>query len=78
MIHIYTIHIWINIVEIIIIPIIKKETPKLECHISTQLSSMNSSAVKVLRQFGADRIVLAREASMDQIELIASKTNTPL
>ena len=61
-----------------LIPIIKKETPKLECHISTQLSSMNSSAVKVLRQFGADRIVLAREASMDQIELIASKTNTPL
>ncbi len=61
-----------------LIPIIKKETPKLECHISTQLSSMNSSAVNTLKEFGADRIVLAREAGMDEIEKISSQTNVPL
>lgn len=61
-----------------LIPIIKKETPKLECHISTQLSSMNSSAVNTLKEFGADRIVLAREAGMDEIEKISSQTDVPL
>ena len=61
-----------------LIPIVKNETPKLECHISTQLSSMNSDAVNVLKEFGADRIVLAREASMNQIEQIALKVDIPL
>jgi len=47
--------------------IAKKVAPNLECHISTQLSSFNSSAVNTLKSFGADRVVLAREASIDQI-----------
>ena len=41
-----------------LIPIIKQEAPNLECHISTQLSSLNSSAVRTLKSFGADRVVL--------------------
>lgn len=61
-----------------LIPIIKNIAPNLECHISTQLSSLNSSAVSTLKSFGADRVVLAREASMDQIEDIAEKVNIPL
>ena len=61
-----------------LIPIIKNIAPKLECHISTQLSSLNSAAVTTLKVFGADRVVLGREASMDQIEKIASKVNIPL
>ena len=61
-----------------LIPLIKEVAPGMECHISTQLSSLNSSAVKVLKTFGADRVVLAREASMSQIEMIASNINTPL
>ena len=47
-------------------------------HISTQLSSLNSSAVRTLKEFGADRIVLGREASMAQIEQIARNVNVPL
>ena len=31
--------------------------PRLECHISTQLSSANSGAVETLASFGADRVV---------------------
>ncbi|MBQ6149161.1 MAG: U32 family peptidase [Oscillospiraceae bacterium] len=61
-----------------LIPIIKREAPRLECHISTQLSSLNSSAVKALKRFGADRVVLGREASMDQIEQIAGNSDIPL
>jgi len=61
-----------------LIPLVKKVAPKMECHISTQLSAMNSSTVKTLKQFGADRIVLAREASLEEIKQISKKTNFPL
>ncbi len=61
-----------------LIPIIRQEAPHVECHISTQLSSLNSSAVRTLKDFGADRVVLAREASMDQIEQIARKSSLSL
>ena len=61
-----------------LIPIIKEAGPDMEIHISTQLSSNNSEAVKTLEQFGADRVVLGRECSMENIEEIASKTTTPL
>lgn len=61
-----------------LIPIIRQVAPHMEAHISTQLSSFNSSAVNTLMSFGADRVVLAREASMDQIETIAKRVDTPL
>ena len=68
----------IIISSLALIPIAKAVAPKLECHISTQLSSFNSSAVETLKAFGADRVVLAREASMSQIEKIAAKVDMPL
>ena len=61
-----------------LIPLVRQIAPNLECHISTQLSSLNSDAVKTLKEFGADRVVLARETSMDQIEEIAKNVDTPL
>ena len=61
-----------------LIPIIKDIAPNLECHISTQLSSLNRAAVETLKEFGADRVVLGREASMTEIEHIASKVDIPL
>ncbi|MCR4855427.1 MAG: U32 family peptidase [Erysipelotrichaceae bacterium] len=61
-----------------LIPIVRQEAPRMECHISTQLSSLNSSAVKTLKRFGADRVVLAREASMEQIRQISRKSSVPL
>ena len=61
-----------------LIQIVKSEAPGLECHVSTQLSSLNSDTVWALRRLGADRVVLAREASMDQIEAISSKVSVPL
>lgn len=61
-----------------LVAIIKKIAPNLECHVSTQLSSLNSSAVNALKDFGVDRVVLAREASMDEIEKITGKVEIPL
>ena len=56
----------------------KKVAPKMEAHISTQTSITNSRVVEQMTKWGADRVVLAREVDMDEIEEIASKTNTPL
>ena len=61
-----------------LIPLVRSVAPNLECHISTQLSSLNSDAVKTLQEFGADRVVLGREASMSQIEEISKNVDTPL
>ncbi|MBQ0036727.1 MAG: U32 family peptidase [Firmicutes bacterium] len=61
-----------------LIPLVKKVAPRLECHVSTQLSANNSSAINVLKTWGADRVVLAREASMDQIRDITRKCSLPL
>ena len=58
--------------------IAKKYAPKLECHISTQLSVTNSEAVKELAFLGADRVVLAREVAMKEIEVIAKRVKVPL
>lgn len=56
----------------------KRVAPKMEAHISTQTSIMNSYVVEEMTSWGADRVVLAREVDMDQIEEIAAKVTTPL
>ena len=61
-----------------VVQIAKKIAPNLECHISTQASTINSDGVEVLKGLGADRVVLARECSMEQIKRIAEKDILPL
>ena len=43
------------------IEIIKKVSPKMEIHISTQSSTMNYKTAQFYKELGAKRIVLARE-----------------
>ena len=50
----------------------------MECHISTQTSITNSMTVKMMEEFGADRVVLAREVDMSEIEVIAKRVSVPL
>jgi len=45
--------------------------PKI--HLSTQVNTMNSDAVKFWQKQGVDRIVLARELSLDQVRNIKEK-----
>ena len=56
-----------------LVQIVKSVAPELECHISTQLSSLNSESVGYLKSFGADRVVLGRECSINEIKQIAWK-----
>ncbi len=55
--------------------IIKKYMSKIPFHVSTQTNILNSEAVKFWRDLGAQRVVLSRDLSLKQIELI--RKNVP-
>jgi len=55
-----------------------KKNTNLKIHISTQQSVSNSLAVKFYEDFGAERVVLARELSLDEIKQIKKNTNAEL
>lgn len=52
--------------------------PEIEVHASTQLAVMNLSGVKALKLIGFDRVVLAREISLDSLKHIRKNTSIPL
>jgi len=49
---------------------IKENVPNLNIHVSTQANVTNSYAVKMWKNLGAERIVLARELDIDEIKKI--------
>ncbi|PTV99073.1 putative protease [Halanaerobium saccharolyticum] len=53
---------------------VKKEMPEMEIHISTQANNVNWASALFWAEQGAERIILARELSRDEIEEIADKT----
>ena len=53
-----------------ILNVVCKELPQIDLHISTQTNTLNSEAVKFWRDFGAKRVILARELSIEQIKEI--------
>ena len=56
----------------------KEVAPKLEIHMSTQLSIANHKAIEFYQSQGASRIVLARELDLKQIKEIKNNTNIGL
>lgn len=55
-----------------------KEYTKMEAHVSTQESTINSSTVDFWTNLGADRVVLGRELSINQIKEIKSKSKVDI
>ena len=53
-----------------IVPLLQKEFPNAELHLSTQASCVNSEAVKMYKSLGFKRVVLGREISINQIKRI--------
>jgi len=66
------------ITSIAVLLIGKRVAPNMEYHISTQNSIINSDAVNYYKSLGADRIVLGRECSMEEIEGIKQNCNIPI
>lgn len=56
----------------------KKVAPLLEVHLSTQQSVTNSHALLFYQKLGVDRVVLAREVSLQQIDKIAHLSDIDL
>lgn len=50
-----------------IVPIIQKNFPDAQLHLSTQASCMNREAVKMYKALGFSRVVMGREASLKEI-----------
>ena len=58
-----------------ILNVLRNRLPNIDIHISTQTNTLNSEAVKFWRDFGATRVILARELSIKQISEI--RKNVP-
>ena len=53
--------------DIGLVPFLRKNFPERGIHLSTQASCLNSESVKMYRDMGFSRIILGREASIDDI-----------
>ncbi len=51
---------------------------KFECHISTQVSTNNSKAIKYFENIGAERVVLGREVTIKEMAEIKKNSNVEL
>ena len=60
--------------DVVIMDLWKKLNLNLELHVSTQASSLNHEVVKFYKELGATRVVLAREASKNDIKRIKEET----
>ena len=56
----------------------KQVAPKMEVHLSTQLSITNSESMRFYKELGVDRVVLARELNLDTIEKIIDQNVLPV
>ncbi len=58
--------------------ILKARALGIPVHISTQMSASNAEAVRFLASQGAERVVLARECTLDEIAKITKETGMPI
>lgn len=56
----------------------KQVAPKMEVHLSTQLSITNSESMRFYKELGVDRVVLARELNLETIESIIKEDILPV
>ncbi len=58
--------------------LIRAICPDLPIHASTQMTLTSSEGIQIAKELGVERVVLARELSLDQIAKISSQTDMPL
>ena len=49
---------------------LRKRAPKLPVHVSTQASTVNAAAAELYRSLGCERVILAREMSLERIRAL--------
>lgn len=60
------------------IKLAKIYAPDLEVHLSTQINTLNSAAIKMYHKWGVDRVVVAREVDINNMKKIADNSFLPL
>ncbi len=53
--------------------ILRKKVPQLPVHVSTQANTVNTPAAELYRDLGCERVILAREMSLDRIRALHKK-----
>ena len=61
-----------------VVRLIRELCPELVVHASTQMTLTNAVAIEQARELGVERVVLARELSINEIRKIASQTSLPI
>ncbi len=61
-----------------VVRLIRELCPELVVHASTQMTMTNAVAIEQARELGIERVVLARELSIDEIRKISSLTTMPI
>lgn len=61
-----------------IMTVARRVTPRLEIHVSTQMSITNHQAIKFWQSIGATRVVLAREVSIQELREIKALSKLEL
>ncbi len=61
--------------DIGVLSFVKKHFPNMEVHISTQANTTNKYSVEFYGDYGASRVVLARELNLEEIREIADYNN---
>src|ERR1700733_9265112 len=61
-----------------ILRLLREIAPDVELHASTQMSVTDAEGVRFAQSFGADRVTLARELSLDEVRKIREQTGCQL
>ena len=64
--------------DIALINYVKNHCPDMEAHASTQMGIDDSYAAVFVNKLGAQRVVLGRECSVEQIKKVKNETNIPV
>ena len=68
----------IIVASLTIVKVAKLVAPKLEVHLSTQMTSTNHMCCEFYEQYKIDRLVLARECNLKQIDSVCSNSKLPI
>ena len=61
-----------------LVKLIKSIAPTLSVHASTQMTLTEPRGIEFVRKLGVERVVLARELSLADIQKVTAGTNTPV
>ena len=66
------------VADVGVLSLVKRYAPSVQIHVSTQASVVNAVSDRAWHDLGAQRVILARELSLDEIAAIRAKTPADL